>query len=174
MKWWSYLVCVLIIFLGFSAGVWLNDRFGVKNQSIGTPVTIEQQQGLEEVAKYDFGYIQFSDEDEDGTFTYQQTFSPVDFNGNLNDYTLYFNSQPVQNVVENPGAISGDISFKFYDINNELITSATLEISIAFYDNTTQLILEMENNNEAVSYFSTYMNYNGAILKVLTVGGENE
>lgn len=77
-------------------------------------------------------------------------------------------------MVENPGAISGDISFKFYDINNELITSATLEISIAFYDNTTQLILEMENVNEAVSYFSTYMNYNGAILKVLTVGGENE
>lgn len=78
MKWWSYLICVLIIFLGFSAGVWLNDRFGIKNQSIGTPVTIEQQQGLEEVVKYDFGYIQFSDEDKDGVFTYQQTFSPVD------------------------------------------------------------------------------------------------
>lgn len=172
MKWWSYIICALLIFLGFAAGVWLYDRFGIENASYGTPITIEQQQGLEEVVRYDFGYITLSDDDEDDTYTFQQTFAPVDYNGNLNDYTLYFNSQPVQNIRVSAGAISGEISFKFYDIDNELITEATLEISIAFYENTTQMLLEIDNVNDSVSYFSTYMNYNGAILKLLTVGGE--
>lgn len=92
MKWWGYLICGILIFFAFFSATQLIDMFGVKNATYGTPTTIEEQQGLDEVVRYDFGSLLLEDNDQDGTYTFQQTYAPVSFNGNLNDYTLYFTS----------------------------------------------------------------------------------
>ena len=170
LKWYSYVICSALIIVALFCGIKLIDMFGVKNATYGTPTTIEEQQGLDEIERYDFGLILFDDQDNDGTYTYQQTYAPVDFNGNLNEYTMYFNSQPVQNIEQSSGSLSGDITFTFYDVDNTVITSATLEINLVFYEGSTQLLIEIENTKDAVSYFTTYMNYNGAVLKILTKG----
>lgn len=170
MKWWGYLICGVLIVFAFFSATQLIDMFGVKNATYGTPTTIEEQQGLDEVVRYDFGTLLLEDNDQDGTYTFQQTYAPVSFNGNLNDYTLYFNSQPVQNIEQTSGSISGDITFTFYDTDGLVITNAVLKINAVFYEGSTQILIEMENENESVSYFATYMNYNGAVLKVLTKG----
>lgn len=170
LKWYSYVICSALIIVALFCGIKLIDMFGVKNATYGTPTTIEEQQGLDEIERYDFGLILFDDQDNDGTYTYQQTYAPVDFNGNLNEYTMYFNSQPVQNIEQSSGSLRGNITFAFYDVNGAVITSATLEINLVFYEGSTQLLIEIENTKDAVSYFTTYMNYNGAVLKILTKG----
>lgn len=170
LKWYSYVICSALIIVALFCGIKLIDMFGVKNATYGTPTTIEEQQGLDEIERYDFGLILFDDQDNDGTYTYQQTYAPVDFNGNLNEYTMYFNSQPVQNIEQSSGSLRGNITFAFYDVNGAVITNATLEINLVFYEGSTQLLIEIENTKDAVSYFTTYMNYNGAVLKILTKG----
>ena len=170
LKWYSYVICSALIIVALFCGIKLIDMFNVKNATYGTPTTIEEQQGLDEIERYDFGLIIFNDQDNDGTYTYQQTYAPVDFNGNLNEYTMYFNSQPVQQIEQSSGSLSGDITFTFYDVDGAVITSATLEINLVFYEGSTQLLIEIENTKDAVSYFTTYMNYNGAVLKILTKG----
>lgn len=84
--------------------------------------------------------------------------------------TLFTSPQPVQNIEQTSGSISGDITFTFYDTDGLVITNAVLKINAVFYEGSTQILIEMENVDESVSYFLTYMNYNGAVLKVLTKG----
>ena len=170
LKWYVYLICAVIITVAIFCGLQMFEMFNVKNGVYGEPSTIEQQQGYEEVVRYDFGLLVLEDDNEDTYYNYYQSYAPVDFNGNLNTYSMYFNSQPVQNIEQTSGSLSGDITFTFYNTEGNQISTARLYIRIAFYEGATQVRLDMRDLNNAVSYFTTYMNYNGAVLKVLIEG----
>lgn len=165
--WWKYLVCAVIIIVGILCGIELIEMFGTKSGEYGSPITIETIQGFDIVESYDFGLIEFADDDNDNTYTYTATFAPVDFNGSLYNYSLMFNSQPIQDISLSSGAISGSLQLTFYDTEGYEITQSNLFISMSFYANSTVIEFEIQNINESLSYFTTYMNYNGANLKLV-------
>lgn len=167
MKWWQYTICCIIILVGIVFGIELIDMFATKSGEYGSPITIETIQGLDIVESYDFGLIEFADSDGDNTYTFTANYAPINFNGNVNSYSLMFNSQPLQEIEVKSGAISGSLTLIYYDTEGEEITSSKLYVSILFYANNTQISFEIQNNNESVSYFTTYMNYNGANLKLV-------
>lgn len=113
--WWKYFICVGIILIGIFAGIELINMFGASSGEYGSPITIETVQGLEVVENYDFGILELNDIDGDNVYTLTASYAPIDFNGTQTKYSLMFNSQPVQNIKLESGAIAGSLTMTFYN-----------------------------------------------------------
>lgn len=170
MKLWHYVVCCAIIIVGLLSTINLFEMFGAKSGEYGSPITVEKMQDLNLVETYDFGIIQFTQKKGTNTYTYTQIFAPEEFNGEENNYTLFFNSQPVQNIEITSGALSGDYTINYYGLDGEIESTSQLDIYMSFYEGTTEIHFEIIDENDSLSYFTTYMNYNGASLTLYTKG----
>lgn len=170
MKGWHYIVCCVIIIIGLLSIVNLFEMFGAKSGEYGTPITIEKVQDLNLVQSYDFGIIQFTEKKDTNIYTYNQTYAPEEFNGEENNYTIFFNSQPVQNIKITSGALSGDFTLNYYDLDGQIESTSQLNIYMFFYEGTTEIRFEITNEDDSLSYFTTYMNFNGANLTLYTKG----
>jgi len=100
------------------------------------------------------------------------TFATQQFDGIKNAYTLYFNDQPLNNVVQTAGRISGELAIKFYDTDGEIVTTAQVNVVVEYLASATKVTMTINNDNNAVSYLNAYTEINGAILRVVLLGGE--
>lgn len=166
MKWYYYIICFVLIFVGIFSTIELLKIFNIKSAEYGTVITIETKNNYIEISKFDYGSLSFDTEDYIN-FTNISTFAPSDFDGKSNDYTILFNGQPVSNVVVNAGKISGNLIMYFRDLNGEIVSTSDLYILIEYYASCTKVTLSMVNMNDGIAYFTTYTNINGAIIKVV-------
>lgn len=169
MKWYHYIICFVLIFVGIFSTMELVKLFNVKSAEYGTVITIETKNDYTEVSKFDYGSLSFDTEDYQN-FTNISTFAPQDFNGKQNDYTILVNGNPTSNVIVNAGKISGDLTLTFYGLNGDAVSTAELHILIEYYASGTKVTLTLQNNNDSVAYFTTYTNINGAVIKVVQRG----
>lgn len=169
MKWYSYIICFVLIIVGAFCTVELVDLFSVKSGEYGSVITYQTHGDYEEFSKFDFGSIDLDTEDYTeykniSTFGYQK------FDGTTTDYELFFNGQPLNNVVQTAGRINGDLSLKFYDLNGDEITTANVHFMVEYLASATKVTTTITNTNNAVSYLNAYMEINGAVLQVYTKG----
>ena len=169
MKWYHYIICFVLIFIGIFSTMELVKLFNVKSAEYGTVITIETKNDYTEVSKFDYGSLSFDTEDYQN-FTNISTFAPQDFNGKQNDYTILVNGNPTSNVIVNAGKISGDLTLTFYGLNGDAVSTAELHILIEYYASGTKVTLTLQNSNDSVAYFTTYTNINGAVIKVVQRG----
>ena len=169
MKWYHYIICFVLIFIGIFSTMELVKLFNVKSAEYGTVITIETKNDYTEVSKFDYGSLSFDTEDYQN-FTNISTFAPQDFNGRQNDYTILVNGNPTSNVIVNAGKISGDLTLTFYGLNGDAVSTAELHILIEYYASGTKVTLTLQNSNDSVAYFTTYTNINGAVIKVVQRG----
>jgi len=169
MKWYHYILCFALIVVGIFSTMELVELFNVKSMEYGTVITIETKNDYAEISKFDYGSLSFDTEDY-SNFSNVSTFEPNTFDGKSNDYTILFNGNPTSNVIVNAGKISGDLTMCFYDLNGNVATTSNLHILIEYYASGTKVTLTMTNTNNSVSYFSTYTNINGAVIKVVQRG----
>lgn len=169
MKWYHYIICFVLIFVGIFSTMELVKLFNVKSAEYGTVITIETKNDYTEVSKFDYGSLSFDTEDYQN-FTNISTFAPQDFNGKQNDYTILVNGNPTSNVIVNAGKISGDLTLTFYGLNGDAVSTAELHILIEYYASGTKVTLTLQNSNDSVAYFTTYTNINGAVIKVVQRG----
>ena len=167
MKWYSYLICCLLIVVGIFCSIELVNIFSVKSGEYGSVITFESKNNYEEVSKFDFGTITFTIEDYTN-YTSNSTFAPIDFDGTKQDYLIFFNEQPLNNIVINAGRISGDLSIKFYDLDGEEIVTSQVNFVIEYSAGSTKVSVTTINKENSISYFNAYMQINGAVLKVVT------
>ena len=166
MKWYYYLICFILIIVGVFSTMELVKLFNIKSAEYGTVITIETKNEYTEISKFDYGSLSFDTEDY-VNFSNVSTFVSQDFDGNENDYTILVNGNPTSNVVVNAGKITGSLVLTFYDLNGNVISIAELHILIEYYASGTKVTLTIQNNNDSVSYFTTYTNINGAVIKVV-------
>lgn len=169
MKWYHYLLCFILIFIGIFSTIELVKLFNVKSAEYGTVITIETKNEYTEISKFDYGSLLFDTEDY-VNYSNVSTFSPQDFNGRENNYTILVNGNPTSNVIVNAGKITGDLTLSFYDLEGEVVSNANLHILIEYYASGTKVTLTIQNDNDSVSYLSTYTNINGAVIKVVQRG----
>lgn len=166
MKWYTYLLCAILIVAGIFSSIVVIDMFSVESSVVGGPKTFESENNYNVVSNFNLDGIVLDSE-------YYQQYSamiekePVRFDGSLSDYNLIFNNKPVSNLVISPGKILGDLIIDFKDLEGEIITTATVNIKIEYLASCTRVYLTMENINTSVSYFNSYISINGANLKVL-------
>lgn len=169
MKWYSYIICFILIIVGVFCTIELVDLFSVKSGEYGSVISYQTQGDYEEFSKFDYGTIDFDTEDYT-TYKNISTFGSQQFDGTKEDYTLFFNGQPLNNVVQTAGRINGDLSLKFYDLNGEEITTADIHFVVEYLASATKVTTTITNVDNSVSYLNAYMEINGAVLQVVTKG----
>lgn len=170
MRWYHYIICVVLIIVGVFSTFNLVDIFSAKSGEYGKVFVYETPGYDSEFSRFDYGSIDFDTED---YYQYKNvsTFATQDFDGIKNQYTLYFNDQPLNNVVQTAGRIRGELAIKFYDTDGQVVTTAQVNVVIEYLASATKVTLTINNDNNAVSYLNTYTEINGAILRVVLIGG---
>lgn len=169
MKWYSYLICFILIIVGIFCSIELVDLLNVKSGEYGYPITFETQNNYEIVSRFDYGTIGFDTEDYIN-YSNVSVFEPTDFNGKNTEYEMFFNDTPLNNVVVSAGRISGNVDIVFYDLDGQEITTANLYFNVEYLASGTKVTTEITNTNNSVSYLNSYMELNGAVLKIMTKG----
>lgn len=166
MKWYSYLICLFCIFAGVFSIINLVPIWNEKTINYGNISSIETENGYDDVAKFDYGIIQF-ETDDNVTYTNNQSFAQVDFDGDTNNYAVLFNDELLSEVTIYSGKIEARYIRNFYDTDGSLLCSATINFNIEFYDGSTQISISHVNENDSIVYLTRYMTINGAILKIV-------
>lgn len=166
MKWYSYLICFICVFAGVFSIINLVPIWNEKTANYGNISSIETENGYEDVAKFDYGVIQF-ETDDNVTYVNSQSFAPVKFDGSSFNFAVLFNDELLSNVTIYSGRIEASYTRNFYDTDGSIICSATMNFNIDFYDDSTQIAISHINENDSIVYLTRYMTINGAILKVV-------
>lgn len=169
MKWYSYLICVLLIFAGIFSIVNLVPVWNQKSASYGVIESIETQNNYSEILKVDYGVINFETTD-NVNYMLKQSYKAVNFDGENNNYALLFNDNIIYDIDIHPGYIEGVYQRNFYNTDKNLICTFNMNINIQFLDNQTEITLSAKDENNSMSYFYRYMITNGAILKIIYKG----
>ncbi|MBQ8207044.1 MAG: hypothetical protein IJZ77_06235 [Bacilli bacterium] len=166
LKWYVYVICITVILIGILCSMNLYEVFNIASKEYGTAVTIETKNEYVEVSKFDLGSLIMDSEDY-VNFTFSSIYPAESFDGKNHNYTILFNGNPLSNIDISSGKISGDMTFRFYDLDGEVITSAKIHVSIEYYASGTILTITSVNVNDSMAYLTTYSNINGAVIKVV-------
>lgn len=166
MKWYTYLICFLLIILGTFSLINLVDIWTRTSSVVGEPTTIETQNNYDLVCKYDLSTMIFDTEDY-VNYISKNSKDHFDFDGTDGNYKLLVNDSLLSNVTVHAGKIEADYSRNFYDIDNSVITTVNLDIEINFYNDETLIVIKTTNVNNSQAYLVQYMATDGFILKVV-------
>lgn len=167
MKWYTYIICGILIIVGAFCTINLVDMFNVTSGEYGDYIIFEESNGYEEFSKFDFGYIDFVVDEEDETKYFEiSTFAPQIFDGNEVEYTMFFNGQPLYNVVQSAGKIRGNHEIIFYNTDGQIITTANLEFFVEYFSGVTNVKTTLVDSEDSLPYLNKYMLFNGAVLTV--------
>lgn len=166
MKWYSYLICGLLILLGVFSLVRLTTIMKTESADYGTVITIETKNDYNEVSKFDLGHLDFTTSDKK-TFSTMKTFAPEDFDGTSGNYALLFDGNVSNNTQVSNGSVRGTFDLAFYGVDGEELSIAKLNVEIIYTATETKVILSIDNVNDSVSYLNVYTELNGAVFKVV-------
>ena len=168
MKWWSYVICCVLIIVGTVCTIELVDKFSVKSGEYGSVITYDEE-NYEEFSKFDFGSFSLDSEDY-VSYKNVTTFGAQEFDGTKEEYALFFNGQPLNGVVQSAGRINGDLTINFYDLNGDTITTVNVHFMVEYLASATKVTTTITNVDKSVSYLNAYTEINGAVLKVYSKG----
>lgn len=167
LKWYQFILCLVVIFVGVFSLIELNDMFNKKSNVIGHPIVIEDQMDAQCVYKTDLGSI-LLEKQKDNTYTYTQNTYPIEFDGVNNEYRLMFNNKLLHSVEQSAGKISGIFTETFRDTENNVSAVIDLHVEVVTTISGTSLTMtSYTNENNSVGYLYTYTSINGAILKII-------
>lgn len=169
MKWYTYLICFILIVVGTFCGIRLYKELTAEsyiNGSIDLTEKFNRESfyyGSTEVTFYHDLY------DTSETYVFEKNLTKVeDFNGEEKSYKVVINDYVLTDVEFSAGAIVANTKINFYDINGEVICKPNLQIIINFYNNKTKLILKTSGSADA-NYLEEYFSNNGICLEVIEI-----
>lgn len=163
MKWYSYIICFLLIIVGTFCGIRFFQELKAESYINGS-IDISNQFSQECFSYSSLSVVFYHDTYDDETNDYifeTDLLKTENFDGlekkykvTLNDYVLFV---PQSNI--NLGSINATVDFQFYGTEGQLLVSPTLDISIKFLSNKTKLTLKVvgeENKSFMEQYFADY------------------
>lgn len=164
-----YFLGLIFIFTGAFSGYSLYKDMKAESYVVGS-IDITSQYSQEEFNYSSSSVVFYNDiYDETDTYSFEKELLKVDdFNGLKNDYELWLNDFILLSTEFNAGSIYSSATIDFYDEYSELLQSSTMNISIKFLSNKTQLTLSTSGSTNAQfleQYFSDY----GIRLKVIKI-----
>lgn len=154
-----YIVCVLVVVSGILGAIGLHQELEKKSYTNGQ-ITLKNTFDLEDHFNWATNSIAFyhSDYDETNTFTYTVDLTKVSkFDGDYNNYDVYFNDYQIVNAVITSGAVVFDAPLSVKLTDGTISTTADLNINIQFLTDKTKLTLTTHGKQEA-SYLERYFN----------------
>lgn len=166
MKWYWYIICVILVLLGVFCGIQLYKE--VKAESYVNGSIDISNKFSQESFKYTNTSVVFYHDiyDETDTYIFEADCLKVDdFNGLTNTYQVVLNDYILLESEINAGSIFTNVNLDFYDTYGEIIKSVDMQISIKFLSDKTQLTLATSGNENA-SFLEQYFSNNGIRLYV--------
>lgn len=169
MKWYTYLICFILIIVGVFCGIELYKE--VKAESyINGSIDISNKFSQESF-NYSGSSVSFYHDDYDTTdsYTFQKDLLVVDeFNGLENTYQVVLNDYILFDTEFNAGSIFSTVAIDFYDTTGNIVCNADMKISIMFLSNKIQLTLTTIGD-ESSSFLEQYFTDNGIRLQVIQI-----
>ena len=166
MKWYWYIICVILVLLGVFCGIQLYRE--VKAESYVNGSIDISNKFSQESFKYTNTSVVFYHDiyNETDTYIFEADCLKVDdFNGLTNTYQVVLNDYILLGSEINAGSIFTNVNLDFYDTYGEIIKSVDMQISIKFLSDKTQLTLATTGNENA-SFLEQYFSNNGIRLYV--------
>lgn len=169
MKWYSYLFCIVLIFIGVFFGIKFYTEIKAESYINGS-IDISNE-FYQETFNYSSSSLNFYHDDYDvnDLYIYEIDLLKVEnFNGLEKQYNVYLNDFILIDSVISAGTVDSRVVFEFIDTDGKLISSCDLNISINFLSNKTTLNISTIGKVNA-SFYEQYFNDNGIRLKVIEV-----
>jgi len=169
MKWYTYLICFILIIVGVFCGIELYKEIKAESYVNGS-IDISNKFSQESF-NYSSSSVSFYHDDYDttDTYTFQKDLLVVDsFNGKEKTYQVILNDYILFNTEFNPGSIFSNVAIDFYDTEGNVICNADMKISIVFLSNKTQLTLATVGDKNS-SFLQQYFTDNGIRLRVVEI-----
>ena len=169
MKWYTYLICFILIIVGVFCGIELYKEIKAESYVNGS-IDISNKFSQESF-NYSSSSVAFYHDDYDttDTYTFQKDLLVVDtFNGKEKTYQVILNDYILFNTEFNPGSIFSNVAIDFYDTEGNVICNADMKISIVFLSNKTQLTLATVGDKNS-SFLQQYFTDNGIRLSVIEI-----
>ena len=169
MKWYSYIICFVLIVVGTFCGIQLFREIKAESYVNGS-IDISNKFSQESFSYYNTSVVFYHDlYDDTNTYTFDKELLKVDdFNGTDKEYKIVMNDFVLTNCDIKAGSIYSDISMDFYNTDGDIVCSATMQMSIKFLSSKTQLTLITKGQTNA-SFFEQYFSDNGIRLKVIEI-----
>ncbi|MBQ7352316.1 MAG: hypothetical protein IJW59_05635 [Clostridia bacterium] len=167
MKWYTYLICFILIVVGTFCGIQLYKE--VKAESyINGSIDISNQFSQESF-NYSSTSLVFYNDGYSDDFIFDKELLKVDnFNGKDKEYQVLLNDYILIDSDINSGFVFSVVNIDFYDTNGEIVCTSSMNISIKFLSNKTQLTITTVGNKNA-SYLEQYFSDNGIRLQVIEI-----
>ena len=169
MKWYTYLICFVLIIIGVFCGIELYKEIKAESYVNGS-IDISNKFSQDSF-NYSSSSVTFYHDDYDttDTYTFQKDLLVVDsFNGKEKTYQVILNDYILLDTEFNPGSIFSTVAIDFYDTDGNVICNADMKISIVFLSNKTQLTLATVGDKDA-GFLQQYFTDNGIRLRVVEI-----
>ncbi len=169
MKWYTYLICFILIIVGTFCGIQLYKE--VKAESyINGSIDISNQFSQESFNYSSTSVVFYHDlYDDTNTYSFEKELLKVeDFNGENKQYKVMLNDFVLLNADIKAGSVYSLVTMDFYNTDGQLVNNAEMNVSIKFLSNKTTLTLSTIGQENA-SFLEQYFADNGIRLKVLEI-----
>lgn len=167
MKWYTYLICFILIIVGTFCGIQLYKE--VKAESyINGSIDISNQFSQESF-NYTSSSLVFYNDGYSNDYIFDKELLKVDdFNGEDKKYQVLLNDYILIDSDINAGSVFTGVNLHFYNTDGEIVCTSHMYISIKFLSNKTQLTITTVGIKNA-SYLEQYFSDNGIRLKVMEI-----
>ena len=169
MKWYTYLICFVLIVVGTFCGIQLYKE--VKAESyINGSIDISNKFSQENLNYSSTSLVFYHDlYDDTDTYSFEQDLLKVeDFNGQKKSYELWLNDFIILDAEFNAGSVYSTVQLDFYNEYGNILHSSNLNISIKYLSSKTQITLSTKGQ-ESASFLEQYFKDNGIRLKVVEI-----
>ncbi len=169
MRWYSYLICCVLIVVGVFCGLRLYKE--VKAESYVNGSIDISNRFSQESFKYKSTSAVFYHDLYDDTDTYSfETDLPKteNFDGAKKTYKVMLNDYVLFNAEISAGSVYADVYIDFYDTEGNVVNNALMNLSVKFLSNKTQLTLVTVGNDNA-QFLEQYFTDNGLRLQIFEI-----
>lgn len=169
MKWYTYLICFVLVIVGTFCGIQLYKE--VKAESyINGSIDISNKFSQENLNYSSTSLVFYHDlYDDTDTYVFEQDLPKVEnFNGQKKSYELWLNDFIILDAEFNAGSVYSTVQLDFYNEYGNIIYSSKLNISVKYLSSKTQITLSTKGQ-ESASFLEQYFKDNGIRLKIVEI-----
>lgn len=169
MKWYTYLICFVLVIVGTFCGIQLYKE--VKAESyINGSIDISNKFSQENLNYSSTSLVFYHDlYDDTDTYSFEQDLPKVEnFNGQKKSYELWLNDFIILDAEFNAGSVYSTVQLDFYNEYGNIIYSSKLNISVKYLSGKTQITLSTKGQ-ESASFLEQYFKDNGIRLKIVEI-----
>lgn len=174
MRWWSYLICCVLIVVGAFCGLQLYKEVKAEsyvNGSIDISNRFSQESFVYKSTSAVFYHDLYDDTD---TYSFETDLPKTEnFDGERKTYKVTLNDFVLFNAEINAGSVYADVYIDFYNTDGNVVNNALMNLSVKFLSGKTKLTLSTKGTASA-RFLEQYFNDNGLRLQIIEIKEEIE